>query len=74
MAAASTSAATTGQKTIQSVSVITGVSPVSLGGDSIGGLIRVESAPPRFSTGDTALLTGRASAFYRSNGDGLGGA
>ena len=64
----------TDPQTIQSVSVITGVSPVSLGGDSIGGLIRVESAPPRFSTGDAALVTGRASASYRSNGDGLGGA
>ena len=64
----------TDPQTIQSVSVITGVSPVSLGGDSIGGLIRVESAPPRFATGDALLVTGRASAFYRSNGNGLGGA
>ncbi len=64
----------TDPQTIQSVNVITGVSPVSLGGDSIGGLIQVESAPPRFAGSDATLFTGRASAFYRSNGNGLGGA
>jgi iron complex outermembrane receptor protein len=64
----------TDPQTIQSVNVITGVSPVSLGGDSIGGLIQVESAPPRFAVGGATLITGRASAFYRSNGSGLGGA
>jgi iron complex outermembrane receptor protein len=63
----------TDPQTIQSVSVITGVSPVSHGGDSIGGLVLVESAPPRFATGDAMLIAGRVSAFYRSNGDGLGG-
>lgn len=59
---------------IASVSVLTGVAPVSAGGDNIGGVISVESAPPLFSTSDALLVTGEASTFYRSNGDGFGGA
>lgn len=63
----------TDPQTVGSIDVITGVSPVSYGGDSIGGIIRVESAPPRFAKQGETLLTGEASAFYRSNGDGFGG-
>jgi len=59
---------------VQSIRVVPGVSPVSMGGDNIGGVINVESAPPRFATGPTMLVTGELSAFYRSNGDGFGGA
>lgn len=64
----------TDPQTIASIGVITGVSPVSLGGDSIGGIIAVETAPPQFARAGETLLTGEASAFYRSNGDGFGGA
>ncbi len=64
----------TDPQTIRSIVVLTGVSPVSAGGDSIGGVIAVETAPPRFATQGQTLLTGEASAFYRSNGDGFGGA
>ena len=63
----------TDPQTIGSIDVITGVSPVSYGGDSIGGIIRVESAAPRFAKQGETLLTGEVSAFYRSNGDGFGG-
>ena len=63
----------TDPQTVGAIDVITGVSPVSYGGDSIGGIIRVESAPPRFAKQGETLLTGEASAFYRSNGDGFGG-
>ncbi|AVA15017.1 TonB-dependent receptor [Sphingopyxis sp. MG] len=63
----------TDPQTVGAIDVITGVSPVSYGGDSIGGIIRVESAPPRFAQEGETLLTGEASAFYRSNGDGFGG-
>lgn len=63
----------TDPQTIGAIDVITGVSPVSYGGDSIGGIIRVESTPPRFAKQGEALLTGEISAFYRSNGDGFGG-
>lgn len=64
----------TDPQVIQSVHVVTGVAPVSMGGDNIGGVISVESAPPRFATGPGGLFTGEMSAFYRSNGDGFGGA
>ncbi|OYX63299.1 MAG: TonB-dependent receptor [Sphingomonadales bacterium 32-64-17] len=64
----------TDPQTISSIGVITGVSPMSLGGDSIGGIIAVETAPPQFAQTGETLLTGEASAFYRSNGDGFGGA
>lgn len=51
------------------VTVFAGIAPVSAGGDSIGGTIQVESAPPRFATPDEGwLATGQAGGFYRSNG------
>ncbi|OCC25537.1 TonB-dependent receptor [Croceicoccus estronivorus] len=64
----------TDPQTIDSIHVVTGVAPVSMGGDNIGGVISVESAPPKFATGPEGLFTGDLSAFYRSNGDGFGGA
>src|SRR3546814_20623313 len=45
-----------------------------MGGDSIGGAISVETQKPRFAKAGETLLTGELSAFYRSNGDGFGGA
>ena len=35
---------------VESVTVHSGITPVSVGGDSIGGSIQVKSAPPRFAT------------------------
>ena len=64
----------TDPQSIASIQVLTGVAPVSSGGDNIGGVISVENTPPRFAAGDTTLITGEASAFYRSNGNGFGGA
>ena len=56
------------------ITVMQGVTPVSMGGDSIGGTIVVESAAPVFAEpGKDILLNGKASAFYRSNGDAFGG-
>lgn len=55
------------------VTVYAGVTPVSVGGDSIGGGIVVESARPVFArAGEGALKTGEVGAFYRSNGDARG--
>lgn len=56
------------------VTVLAGITPVSLGGDSLGGTISVESPLPTFADGgnklrETELFTG----FYRSNGDNWGG-
>jgi iron complex outermembrane receptor protein len=64
----------TDPQSIHAIRVVPGVAPVSMGGDNIGGIIAVESAAPRFATGGGTLLTGTMSAFYRSNGDGFGGA
>lgn len=59
---------------VAKVKVYTGVTPVSVGGDSIGGAILVDSPAPKFAAaGQGALLKGRAGAFYRSNGKAMGG-
>ncbi|OGS98322.1 MAG: TonB-dependent receptor [Gallionellales bacterium RIFCSPLOWO2_12_FULL_59_22] len=58
---------------VGSVRVFAGIAPVSVGGDSIGGTIMVESAAPEFAAHDETLLKGQAGAFYRSNGDAHGG-
>jgi iron complex outermembrane receptor protein len=50
------------------------IAPVSAGGDSVGGTIRVRSAPPRFAEAEKGvLLEGQAGAFTRSNGNAFGG-
>lgn len=64
----------TDPQTVHAINVITGVAPVSLGGDSIGGTISVQAAPPLFAATGRTLVSGEASAFYRSNGNGFGGA
>jgi iron complex outermembrane recepter protein len=55
------------------ITVYPGITPVSVGGDSIGGSIVVETAPPVFAApGEDHLLAGEIGAFYRSNGDARG--
>ncbi|MGZ5050218.1 MAG: TonB-dependent receptor [Methylobacter sp.] len=59
---------------IGNITVLQGVTPVSMGGDSIAGTISVESAKPVFAEpGKDILLSGKMSSFYRSNGDAFGG-
>ncbi|MBF0628209.1 MAG: TonB-dependent receptor [Magnetococcales bacterium] len=59
---------------IGSVQVFAGITPVSVGGDSIGGTILVNSPQPEFAkAGAGTLFKGQGSAFYRSNGDAMGG-
>ena len=59
---------------IGKITILTGISPVSLGGDSIGGTVKVETPEPVFAEpGKDILLDGSISAFYRSNGDAYGG-
>jgi iron complex outermembrane receptor protein len=58
---------------VDSIRVYAGITPVSVGGDSIGGTIVVESAEPRFARAGEGLLTkGAVGAFYRSNGNATG--
>ena len=59
---------------VGSVSVMAGITPVSRGGDSIGGTIAVESEAPEFAMpGQDAVVHGDLSAFHRTNGIGNGG-
>lgn len=59
---------------VDSIKVYAGVTPVSVGGDSIGGSILVNSAPPRFAkAGEGVLLGGNLGTFYRSNNKAFGG-
>ncbi len=64
----------TDPQSVESIAVLTGIAPVSSGGDNIGGVISVKSTPPVFATGPDTLVTGEVSSYYRSNGDGFGGA
>jgi iron complex outermembrane receptor protein len=48
--------------------VYAGITPVSAGGDSIGGTIIAESRAPEFAApGQAAITKGEVGAFYRSN-------
>jgi iron complex outermembrane receptor protein len=59
---------------IDNIKVFSGVSPVSVGGDSIGGTIQVTSKPPEFADpGEKPLVSAQAGMFFRSNGDARGG-
>ena len=58
---------------VNSVSVMAGITPVSMGGDSIGGTIQADSATPEFAKlGECPLLRGQAGTYYRSNGNAFG--
>ncbi|MDY0012726.1 MAG: TonB-dependent receptor [Rhodocyclaceae bacterium] len=59
---------------VGALKVYAGLSPVSVGGDSIGGTVLAETPPPVFAAaGQGRLFKGEAGAFYRSNGNGVGG-
>ncbi|OZA30135.1 MAG: TonB-dependent receptor [Hydrogenophilales bacterium 17-61-9] len=59
---------------VDSIQVFSGIAPVSVSGDSIGGAILVKSPEPAFAAaGQDTLLKGQAGAFYRSNGNAVGG-
>lgn len=58
---------------VSNIKVYSGITPVSVGGDSIAGTILVNSAAPEFAqAGEGALFKGQASTFYRSNNDARG--
>ncbi|MGE5469268.1 MAG: TonB-dependent receptor [Bacteroidota bacterium] len=58
---------------VDNIQVYAGISPVSLGGDSIGGAIIVKSRAPRFAgAGEGLLSDGELGSFYRSNGNARG--
>ncbi len=56
------------------IKVQSGITPVSSGGDSIGGTVMIDSAMPKFAgAGQDSLLGGSISGFVRSNGNANGG-
>ena len=58
---------------VASITVYPGITPVSQGGDSIGGSIVVERTPPAFAAADAGVVfSGETAAYYRSNGDARG--
>ncbi|MGB4811618.1 MAG: TonB-dependent receptor plug domain-containing protein [Methylophilaceae bacterium] len=58
---------------VSEVKVYKGLSPVSLGGDSIAGIIEVNSAKPVFANaGEDLLVNGQINTFYHSNNDARG--
>jgi iron complex outermembrane receptor protein len=56
---------------VKQVKVMAGITPVSAGGDSIGGTILVESAGPVFAGPGETITYGTTSVFARSNGGGI---
>lgn len=53
---------------VQSAQVVAGVSPVSMGGDNIAGVIRLNTVAPQFSESEhLTWQSGSISAGYRSN-------
>jgi len=59
---------------VETITVYAGITPVSVGGDSIGGTIIAETTAPEFATpGQGHLLKGQIGAFYRSNNNARGG-
>lgn len=59
---------------VGTLKVYAGITPVSLGGDSIGGTVVAETPAPEFAApGQGALVKGQVGAFYRSNNNARGG-
>jgi iron complex outermembrane receptor protein len=58
---------------VGSVKVITGLSPVSAGGDSLGSVVSVQSLPPVFANKGKNLAQGEVGASYSSNASAIGG-
>lgn len=56
----------------ESVEVYPGITPVSVGGDSIGGAILVKTEDPIFAPAGEQITQGEAGAYYRSNGKAKG--
>jgi iron complex outermembrane receptor protein len=58
---------------VGTLKVYAGITPVSVGGDSIGGTIIAETKAPEFAAPGQGLLTkGEIGTFYRSNNDARG--
>lgn len=58
---------------VAEVTVMAGITPVSMGGDSVGGTVSVDSPLPVFANSDEEWHSeGTISSFFRSNGENYG--
>ncbi len=58
---------------VGAITVMAGITPVSVGGDSIAGTIQVSAPVPEFASSlQQTFVKGQAGTFYRSNGDAHG--
>mgnify|MGYP001274452921 CR=1 FL=1 len=57
---------------ISELKVFAGITPVSMGGDSIGGTVIVDSKNPEYSSSDKIIKKVSLKSFYRSNNQSLG--
>jgi iron complex outermembrane recepter protein len=63
-----------GPSNVGVMTVFAGITPVSVGGDSLGGTIVVETLRPEFAApGEQRLSKGEVSGYYRSNNNAYGG-
>ncbi|BCN93038.1 TonB-dependent receptor [Thiomicrorhabdus immobilis] len=58
---------------VDNVEIYPGITPVSVGGDSIGGSILVKTNEPFFAPTSEVVTKGEIGAYYRNNGDAKGG-
>ena len=58
--------------TLESMRVVAGITPVSLGGDSLGGTLIAESEKPVFAEDEPFRITARANANYAGSQDAYG--
>ena len=52
---------------VEAIKIFAGLTPVSMGGDSIGGSVVINSAQPEFAKTGERLLKNKVSTFYRTN-------
>ena len=57
---------------IGELKVFAGITPVSMGGDSIGGTVIVDSKAPEYSKSSEIIKKGSLRSFYRSNSQAFG--
>ncbi len=59
--------------TVGKLTVFSGATPVSVGGDSLGGTVQISSSEPKFAIGEKPYrIDGQLGSFYRSNGNAFG--
>ncbi|WP_040727270.1 TonB-dependent siderophore receptor [Thiomicrorhabdus sp. Kp2] len=58
---------------VESIEIYPGITPVSMGGDSIGGGIAVKTNDPIFAPKGKQITEGEIGGYYRSNGEAFGG-